>query len=311
MQAKKCIRCEKEKPVSEFYTSRSSKDGFRNPCKQCLSVEYKIYNEKDYTSRTKRILRNQELASTGVLECSDCNTIKLVEEFYIRPEYKIGYSPRCKDCANKLEEKRRESRRKRYGNNPAPKEKECTCCHEIKPVKCFSKDYSRSDQLSCWCKDCSARNTREQRRSGMNLSSSSSKTCSKCKTNKPVVDFRIKKNSPDGCVSWCISCEKEYRLKHQSEFPNARKMAHRIFRYGVTGEQYDNMLKSQNGVCAICGNPESTIVNGKPKSLSIDHSHLSGQVRQLLCDDCNVAIGRLHDSPELAEKAAAYLRKHQ
>jgi hypothetical protein len=76
-------------------------------------------------------------------------------------------------------------------------------------------------------------------------------------------------------------------------------------RYGLSQDDYYNMLESQNHVCAICGNP------GGKKRLCVDHDHDTGKVRALLCDGCNVGIGRFKDNPDLVEKAAFYLRKHK
>ena len=76
-------------------------------------------------------------------------------------------------------------------------------------------------------------------------------------------------------------------------------------KYGITLDQYDEMLANQGGVCAICGTPppEGTL-------LHIDHRHVKPVVvRGLLCKQCNVAIGFLRDEPANAIAAAAYLRK--
>ncbi len=82
-------------------------------------------------------------------------------------------------------------------------------------------------------------------------------------------------------------------------------------RYGLTIEEYDSMFKSQNGVCAICGKPESMTVNGKVRRISIDHCHKTGKVRGLLCVECNSAIGKFDDDPNLIQKAIDYLKKYQ
>jgi hypothetical protein len=71
--------------------------------------------------------------------------------------------------------------------------------------------------------------------------------------------------------------------------------------YGVTLAQYEQMLHSQGGVCAICGGGQ------EGKSLSVDHCHATGQVRGLCCDPCNRALGLLRDDPERMRKAAEYL----
>lgn len=77
--------------------------------------------------------------------------------------------------------------------------------------------------------------------------------------------------------------------------------------YGITEEQYTKMLEAQNGCCAICGTDKPT---GKWKVFAVDHNHETGQVRELLCNECNRGIGLLKDSPDRLIKAARYLLKH-
>ena len=89
-------------------------------------------------------------------------------------------------------------------------------------------------------------------------------------------------------------------------------LKHRIkYHYGLELDQFKQMLSEQNGTCAICNQPERAMVNGKVKPLSVDHCHATGAVRELLCSHCNHALGHMCDSPDLLEKAAAYLRKHK
>ena len=82
--------------------------------------------------------------------------------------------------------------------------------------------------------------------------------------------------------------------------------------YNITYEQYDRMLTEQNGLCAICGYPERhKTPTGIIKPLSVDHDHSSGQLRNLLCADCNHGLGNLKDDPQLCLKAAHYLERHR
>jgi hypothetical protein len=74
--------------------------------------------------------------------------------------------------------------------------------------------------------------------------------------------------------------------------------------YGISLEEYERMLACQGGRCAICG---STDPCGKP-TFAVDHDHVTGEVRALLCNKCNPAIGMLGDDPERLEAAARYLR---
>lgn len=69
------------------------------------------------------------------------------------------------------------------------------------------------------------------------------------------------------------------------------------------------MLASQDGVCAICERPEKVIDprNGRIKALAVDHDHGTGDIRGLLCQNCNKGLGNLGDSVEILMAAAAYL----
>jgi hypothetical protein len=76
--------------------------------------------------------------------------------------------------------------------------------------------------------------------------------------------------------------------------------------YGLNFAEYDAMLESQKGLCAICSSPPP---DHHKKRLNIDHCHASGRVRGLLCDACNRGIGLLKDSPDLMLKAISYLAR--
>lgn len=76
-------------------------------------------------------------------------------------------------------------------------------------------------------------------------------------------------------------------------------------KYQITPETYETLFNQQNGVCAICLNPEA----GDEK-LAVDHAHATKSNRGLLCKKCNMAIGLLRDDPVLLENAKMYLIKH-
>ncbi len=80
-----------------------------------------------------------------------------------------------------------------------------------------------------------------------------------------------------------------------------------LSRYGITPDEYDSIAAAQPN-CAICGIPAERNTFGK---LYPDHSHATGRIRELLCHQCNIALGVMRDDPALLEKAAAYLRKHE
>lgn len=94
---------------------------------------------------------------------------------------------------------------------------------------------------------------------------------------------------------------REWRLK----YPERAKETRLQSAYGISSDQLGTMLALQDGRCAICRTPADDLKKG----LAIDHNHETGQVRGLLCNNCNTALGLLKDSPELMGRAAAYVEK--
>lgn len=79
-------------------------------------------------------------------------------------------------------------------------------------------------------------------------------------------------------------------------------------RYGLTPEQARSLYAKQGGLCAICHGPCTKTRLGR---LCVDHDHLTGQVRGLLCIDCNAALGKFKDDPSLLRRAAEYLERKE
>lgn len=75
--------------------------------------------------------------------------------------------------------------------------------------------------------------------------------------------------------------------------------------YGLTLREYRGMLVNQESRCAAC----LVEVEDWQRNLSVDHDHLTGQVRGLLCQPCNLALGHLKDDPERIFALADYLRR--
>ena len=74
-------------------------------------------------------------------------------------------------------------------------------------------------------------------------------------------------------------------------------------KYGMTLEDYDQLLEEQGGGCAVCGATKSL---GRD-TLNVDHCHTTGKIRGILCSECNMALGLLGDDPERIRKLEEYL----
>ena len=87
------------------------------------------------------------------------------------------------------------------------------------------------------------------------------------------------------------------------------------YRYGITEEEYEELLVKQKYSCKICGQKpdKSQTLPDKSqtepdKPLYVDHCHQTKTIRGLLCHKCNIALGHMNDDPEQLERAANYLR---
>jgi len=98
--------------------------------------------------------------------------------------------------------------------------------------------------------------------------------------------------------------QKRYAKRNKEKVLYAARKSNLKLRYGLTPAEYATMHAAQNGVCAICGG-----TNARYK-LSVDHNHTTGQLRELLCGRCNVALGNFRDDPLILHKALKYLCKH-
>lgn len=116
----------------------------------------------------------------------------------------------------------------------------------------------------------------------------------------------------------CISCrqvsynkrrvkanaqKRKVYIRTPRQVAQARKQ--NLARYNLTIDQYNLMLKNQEGVCAIC---KRECPSGK--FLAVDHNHNTGKVRALLCMECNTGLGKFRDSQHLLMLAINYLSKY-
>ncbi|QBI89974.1 endonuclease VII [Escherichia phage HZP2] len=142
--------------------------------------------------------------------------------------------------------------------------------------------------------------------------SQQAKTCIACGEFKPLTQYYKNASSLDGHIGTCKACKAKQQRERRARKSNAerykkeaarRRANHLRANYGIEEETYRKMYEEQHGVCAICKQPES--IEGR--SLCVDHSHITGEVRGLLCSNCNRGIGLLKDSPELVRNAFHYL----
>lgn len=115
-----------------------------------------------------------------------------------------------------------------------------------------------------------------------------------------------------------LDCRKG-NLRLRTRYKDQWGELNRWRKYGMDEPRYQEMLEAQNGRCAICGKTadergESDYGRGQvpasKRRLHVDHSHVTGHVRELLCWSCNIGLGKFGDDPALLRAAADYLIRH-
>lgn len=101
--------------------------------------------------------------------------------------------------------------------------------------------------------------------------------------------------------------QKEYYIKNKERIKLRLRQAHLKRKFGISETEYYEMLKNQDGKCAICEKEE--VGDSRASYLSIDHNHESGEIRGLLCARCNRGLGYFRDDSKTLYNAFKYLNK--
>ena len=135
------------------------------------------------------------------------------------------------------------------------------------------------------------------------------KECKVCKLKKHEDDFYAAYvyKGKKTCRPECKECNKKKSALWSKNNPTKRRSILIKCVYGINSEEYRNMLESQGGTCAIC---HSSSIGGKRNHFDIDHNHMTGKVRGLLCRSCNYLIGNSKEDILILRSAIAYLENN-
>lgn len=169
----------------------------------------------------------------------------------------------------------------------------------------FAKSLAEKDGLQALCTGCHAAAMRAYRErlkaryaeTAAQHQASGTKRCARCQQAgrnpiRPLADFYIARDQPDGKRSHCKDCVRELRW----------------ISYGIVGmtvERFDLMLAEQGGRCAI----PSCQSQAARRVLDVDHDHITGEVRGLVCRACNVVLGSCAESAQILREMIDYLSR--
>ncbi len=121
-----------------------------------------------------------------------------------------------------------------------------------------------------------------------------------CEVVKDIGEFPRNKNTNSGRAPYCKPCHNA-RGKLSKVKVGGSRTYHLKRRYGITAADADAMLAAQGGLCAICRTAAAA---------HVDHDHLNGKVRGLLCFNCNGGLGQFKDRVDVLKAAVGYLNHH-
>lgn len=243
------------------------------------------------------------------------------EEPVVRPKMRV-----CTKC----QKAQPESAFPKDASSPDGLERRCRECHRIRK----GRAESNRNHVYANCHDCSVSNLR---------------FCGTCKTHKARDQFQPRPDQKYGTHTRCIVCDNNRRRSRVERISSAcavcgatfliprtdskkrkklcgatecrKEYARRYAReklmtgvYGITEDDYQRMLREQEGKCAICGTTDPRLAlptRSKSDRFCVDHDHATGRVRGLLCSPCNTGLGHFGDNTETMAAAVRYLLRNK
>lgn len=181
--------------------------------------------------------------------------------------------------------------------------KTCSRCKQEKPLDDFHRNNSgrTKDGRFAYCKACSSAGALTWRKRNPERYKETQRKWRKANPEKVKAWGKdwLDRNPGKGA---------EYSARSKAKDPEAHARRERNARYkakyGITLDEYEATLAKQGGACAICKSPPGRSL------LCVDHDHITGKARGLLCDPCNNGLGRFGDDVERLRSAVAYLRRY-
>jgi hypothetical protein len=166
--------------------------------------------------------------------------------------------------------------------------KACRLCGEVKPYQAFYAQVGMRDGYRNECKACFQAAAKAKRDADPELRAAAVRRAQKWR------DENIARHNQTQRVR-----------RQRPEVKQRDREGHLKRKYGMTLGEFDRLLEAQGGGCAICGRAP-----GEGRKFDVDHDHVTGRVRRILCRPCNHALGLFKEDPALLLAAADYLWEH-
>ena len=138
------------------------------------------------------------------------------------------------------------------------------------------------------------------------------RVCRVCKKQKNLLDeYYLSRRDPTKKSSYsyeCKECTVKRTVEYNREHSTSVRSQYLKRNYGLTFEEFEAMLSDQDNCCAIC---KSTKPLGRHKRFNVDHHNKTGNVRGLLCSNCNTALGLVNDNILTLKSMIQYLESHE
>lgn len=197
------------------------------------------------------------------------------------------------------------------GSRDRDGQRQCRDCGEWKILDDFHSSLRRPGGRGSYCKPCFnerakasyARRIAAQEgravRQGVAVPEGH-KSCADCGQIKPLSDFPRNRSDTTGYATYCKPCHNSRGRESKARLYGGSREYHLRRRYGMTQEDFEMRLAWQGGVCAICGAPDPE---------HVDHDHEFGNVRGILCFNCNGGLGQFKDNEQSLARAIEYLKE--
>jgi len=182
--------------------------------------------------------------------------------------------------------------------------RQCSKCEVFKLWSGFSKNKHGTRGYQSWCRDCLREYTGAKKKKEYTITKDG-RECSECGVFKLWQYFHVRRDLSTGHASACKNCMKKRTRRNMDNGMIRNRELKR--KYGIDLNKYNEMVKTQGDTCAICNTKNKGKARGRVRYWSVDHSHETGEIRGLLCQQCNAILGMAKDSVDILESAIEYL----